>query len=348
MLTAKQNLKECITGGNPDRVVNQFEAISLIPHPYLMSDTDIPRGTDHEETDLWGVTMCFPAHVPAAYPVHTPDKIVVRDIEHWRDYVHAPSLDFSDELWDSAKRKFGRVDGNLSYKAALVVKGLFERTHYLCSISEALIYYITNPDEMHDMIKYITEWELKLAEGICSNLHPDAVFHHDDWGTDRNSFMSPDMFAEFFLEPYQEIYRYYHEHGCELVIHHSDSYAANLVPYMIDMGIDIWQGCIDSNNIPELIEKYGGKISFMGGIDNKFVDFEGWTKADCANAAAHAIETCGSKYFIPCIAQGGPGSVYPGVYAELSSAIDEYNYEKFGFTPQQQAEKRVPTKIIYG
>jgi hypothetical protein len=23
--------------------------------------------------------------------------------------------------------------------------------------------------------------ELQLAEGICSNLHPDAIFHHDDW-----------------------------------------------------------------------------------------------------------------------------------------------------------------------
>ena len=28
---------------------------------------------------------------------------------------------------------------------------------------------------MHDLIKYLTEWELELAEGICSNLHPDAL-----------------------------------------------------------------------------------------------------------------------------------------------------------------------------
>ena len=28
---------------------------------------------------------------------------------------------------------------------------------------------------MHDLIKYLTEWELKLAEGICSNLHPDML-----------------------------------------------------------------------------------------------------------------------------------------------------------------------------
>jgi hypothetical protein len=64
----------------------------------------------------------------------------------------------------------------------------------------------------------------------------------------------------------------------ELVVHHSDGYAATLVPAMIEMGIDVWQGCFSTNDIPDLIKKYGGKISFMGGIENHLVDFEGWTE----------------------------------------------------------------------
>ena len=85
----------------------------------------------------------------------------------------------------------------------------------------------------------------------------------------------------FYFEPYKEIYGYYHSHGVELVIHHSDSYAATLVPSMIEMGIDVWQGCMGTNNLPELIKKYGGKISFMGGIENRAVDFESWTDENC-------------------------------------------------------------------
>lgn len=162
------------------------------------------------------------------------------------------------------KAQYDAVDGEQAFKAAFVAPGLFEQTHHLCEISNALVYYITNPDEMHDLIKYLTEWELELAEGICSNLHPDALFHHDDWGGLDSTFMSPAMFDEFLLEPYKEIYGYYHSHGVELVIHHSDSYAATLVPSMIEMGIDVWQGCMETNNLPELIRKYGGKISFMG------------------------------------------------------------------------------------
>ncbi|MGL6294696.1 MAG: uroporphyrinogen decarboxylase family protein, partial [Eubacterium aggregans] len=84
------------------------------------------------------------------------------------------------------------------------------------------------------------------------------------------------MFEEFIVPAYKKIYGYYKFHGVELIVHHSDSCTANLVPAMIDVGIDIWQGCIDANDIPSLIKEYGGQISFMGGIDNSKID-----KEDC-------------------------------------------------------------------
>ena len=256
MLTAKENMREAIRGGNPDRFVNQFEGISLLMHPYMMTQPLLKRGMENV-VNGWGVTNSFPENVPGAFPVHTPDKIVVKDIEQWQDYVHAPSLKFSDELWNICKDMYAAVDGTKAYKAAFVAPGLFEQCHHLCSMQEALMNYMEYPDEMHDLIKYLTDWELELAEGICSNLHPDAIFHHDDWGSELNSFLRPSIFEDFFLEPYQKIYGYYHSHGVELIFHHSDSYCANILPIMIDMGIDVWQGCMHSNNVPECIEKYG-------------------------------------------------------------------------------------------
>ncbi len=65
-------------------------------------------------------------------------------------------------------------------------------------------------------------------------------------------------------------------------MHHSDSYAATLVPYMIDMGVNIWQGVMRVNDIPALIEKYGDKISFMGGLDSTVVDVPNWTPSSSA------------------------------------------------------------------
>jgi hypothetical protein len=346
VLTAKQNMQEVIRGGKPERFVNQYEAIKILFHPYMMfNDNILLKKGQPDIVNPWGVTMSFPTNVPGQFPVHTPDKIVVKDIERWRDYVKAPSLKFTDEQWAIAKAAYDEVDGTQTYKAAFIVPGLFDQTHYLCEITNALEYYITNPDEMHDMIKLLTDWELELAEGICTHLKPDAIFHHDDWGSEKSTFISPAMFEDFFLEPYKQIYGYYRDHGVELNIPHADSYAATLVPHMIEMGIDVWQGCMESNNVPELVKKYGEKITFMGGIDNKTVDFPGWTEEDVRNAVRSTCDACGDKYFIPCITQGGPGSLYEGVYMKMTEEIDKYSAEVFGV--KESDITRLPIQLLF-
>ena len=347
MLTAKENMRAVVKGGKPDRLVNQYEALQLLFYPYAIHSNSSCAKGEMNKVDVWGVTRSFPENVPGAFPVHTPDKIVVKDIETWRDFVHAPVMDYPQEEWDMFKEMYNQVDNTKAYRTAFYAPGLFEMSHYLCSMTDALEYYLTDPDEMKDLIKYLTDFELQLAEQLCSQLHPDAILHHDDWGSAKNSFLRPNMFEDFFVEPYKQIYGYFHDHGVELIVHHSDSYAVNLVPSMIEMGIDVWQGCIESNDVPALIKQYGDKITFMGAIDNKSVDFNGWTDENCKKEVLRTIEACGDQHFIPCITQGGPGSVYPGAYACLWDEIDKYNTELFGFTKEQLDAQRLPMNIMF-
>ncbi len=87
MLTPKQNMREAIRGGNPERFVNQYEAVYLMFHPYIMHSNSLLSKGQTNVVNAWGITYSFPANTPGAFPVHTPDKIVVKDIENWRDYV---------------------------------------------------------------------------------------------------------------------------------------------------------------------------------------------------------------------------------------------------------------------
>ena len=353
MLTAKENFRETVLGGNPDRLVNQYEAIQLCFGPASIFGPKMPGRGEPDAEIAWGVTYSFPENVPGGFPVHTPDKIVIKDIENWKDYLlpKRPRATFTPEEWAVCKGMMDAIDGTKAYKAVFIAPGLFEQCHHTMSIGEALMAYYEYPDEMHELINCFAEWELEYAKGICEYLKPDMIFHHDDWGSEMSSFLSPEMFKEFFLEPYKKIYGYYKEHGVEFIVHHSDSYCANIIPTMIEMGIDVFQGAMKSNNNPALIEQYGGKMTIMGEIDNKQVDFEGWTVADCEKAAQTAIERCavpyGGKYFIPCITQGGPGSVYPGTYMEIANYIDKYNAEKLGCTVEEIAAQRCPHQIMF-
>ena len=133
------------------------------------------------------------------------------------------------------------------------------------------------------------------------------------------------MFDQYFVPAYKKIYGCSRDCGVQVIVHHSDSYAANLVPSMIEIGIDIWQGVMTSNKIEELIPKYGDKITFMGGIDSATIDRVDWSRDVIASEAKRATEQYGRKSFIPCNTMGGPESIYPGVYDTLTEEIEKIN-----------------------
>ena len=112
MLTPKQNMLEVIKGGNPDRFVNQYEAVQLLFHPFMFTNPLLQPGQENV-VNAWGVTNTFPKGVPGSFPVHTPDKIVVKDIEDWKDYVHAPSLKFTQDQWDMVKAQYDAENRHL-------------------------------------------------------------------------------------------------------------------------------------------------------------------------------------------------------------------------------------------
>ncbi|MDN5307327.1 MAG: hypothetical protein PWP16_690 [Eubacteriaceae bacterium] len=326
MLTKRQNLMEVLKGGKPDRFVNQYEALHLIMKTPI---TRIKPPVGGEAYNEWGVLLRWPEGQLGSFPVHDEEHIVIKDITKWKDYVKAPNLIYPDEAWAEAAAEAAAVDRNEYFVTVFVAPGLFEHIHYLMSMEEALMAYYEEPEAMHELIDYLVDFELALAKQSIDHLHPDAVFHHDDWGSQINSFISPEMFEEFFVPAYKKIYGFYKENGVELIVHHSDSYGANLVPSMIDMGIDIWQGVMNTNNIPELIKEYGGKISFMGGIHSGLVDFPDWTPEIVAKYVEETCRENGKLYFIPCQTSGLPVESFPGVYQTLTDEIDRMSKEMF-------------------
>lgn len=329
MLTKRENLAETIKGGNPDRYVKQFEYMHLIESdPFAMTDP-YPAPGETNVVNGWGVTLSWPEGMPGAFPVHDEAHKLLKDITQWKDILKAPKVSFPETAWESAIKEVEGVDRKEEYVTAFMAPGLFDDLHYFMGMEEAMMNFYEEPECVHEIIKYCMDWEIRLAEQICDHLHPDALFHHDDWGSQISTFISKDMFDEFLLAPYKELYGYYRSKGVELIVHHSDSYAATLVPEMIEMGVDIWQGVMVSNHISELIDKYGGKITFQGGIDSATLDHPGWTQEEIPIEVERACREYGTKYFIPNLTQGGPYSTFDGVYDAVNNEIDKMSKKMF-------------------
>jgi Uroporphyrinogen-III decarboxylase len=328
MLTRRQNLLETIKGGNPDRFVNQYEYLGLVFDPISMSAAGVcPRGGTIKNG--WGVTISFPEGLPGPFPDSSGNLCVLKDITQWRETLKMPQIEFSDEEWADCVAMADSVDRNDQFVAPFIANGIFEKLHYLMGMEESLMAFYEEPDDMHDLIDFLADYEIAAAKEIIAHIHPNAIFHHDDWGSQISSFMSPEMFEEFILPAYQKIYGFWKENGVELIVHHSDSYAANLVPHMIECGIDIWQGVISTNDLPKLVKEYGGQISFHGGLNNGVFDVANLDHEALLDATRELCTECGKHYLIPGMTMGGPESSYAGVYEAATAAIDKVSKEMF-------------------
>jgi hypothetical protein len=325
MLTIRENLMETIKGGNPDRFVNQYEFMELIMECPLGQMVGPGQTLKNE----WGITFSWPEGQLGGFPVHDEEHKVLKDITKWKEQVTIPTIVTDDAAWAAAEAHAKNVDRKDRFVTTFVAPGVFEMTHHLMSMEDALMGLYEEPEYMHELIDALTQRELAYAQEMIRRIKPDAVFHHDDWGSQKASFISPEMFEEFFLPAYKKIYGYYKENGVELIVHHNDAFSANLVPFMIEMGIDIWQGVMTTNNTPELIKQYGGQISFMGDIDSGVVDFPAWTPEIVQREVERACKNCGKLYFIPNLTQGLFFSSFPGVYDEATKAIDEMSKKMF-------------------
>ena len=157
MLTPRQNLLETIRGGNPDRFVKQYEAFSI--HFGDPTTEPFPRPKVGETTvNGWGVTYSFPENVPAAFPLHDDEHVVLKDASRWREFVKGPALDYPDEAWAKYAEEMNAVDRNEYFATIMLPGGIFEQLHSLMGMENCLISFYTEPEAMHELIDYIVEF----------------------------------------------------------------------------------------------------------------------------------------------------------------------------------------------
>ena len=136
--------------------------------------------------------------------------------------------------------------------------------------------------------------------------------------------MKPEMWREFFKEPYRRFYGYIRSRGV-IAIHHADSYLVPIVDDMAEIGIQVWQGVLPENDIPALQAHLNGRLTLMGGF-GAAIDRKDATPEDILTYARGVLRrNCPGGHYIPSITYGLAGTVYPHVDTYLNQAVDEYN-----------------------
>ena len=144
---------------------------------------------------------------------------------------------------------------------------LFERHWSLRGMSQALLDYYTNPDEVHRLFAALTGLYKGIITRAASELDADAIYVTDDLGTQARTFFSPKIFDTFYAPYYGEIIDTAHRLGMHFWLHTCGNIELFL-PRFIEMGVDvihpIQKYAMDEQKIAA---RFGGQIAFWTGFD---------------------------------------------------------------------------------
>ena len=274
MQTAKEAMLALLRGEKADFIPEAYTTIKDVVFPgeryFPMDGSFDPYGTG---PDAWGVmwTNQGPNPIVDGNTI-AKDFVLFDDMEEWKEHVKFPPIDFMplEQIFQGMLQGM-HVNRDEHVVSCLMLSGQFERLHHLIGMENAMCALYEYPDEVHEFFEAMCEYKLKCIDKAYEILKPDMIHMHDDWGMNNNMFMDPDLWREF-IKPNEKRYAdRIHEYGM-IYMHHSCGYNMQIVPDMIECGIDAWNPVMVENDIPYLLETYGKQMTFAGGINNRIID----------------------------------------------------------------------------
>lgn len=111
-------------------------------------------------------------------------------------------------------------------------------------------------EKMHDFYcRVLTKWAQTDVDGLQ---------FMDDWGTQKSLLINPELWREIFKPMYKDYIDIAHSHGKKIFMH-SDGYTLEIIPDLIEMGLDAVNTQIFCMG-PEKLAPFKGKITFWGEI----------------------------------------------------------------------------------
>ena len=145
---------------------------------------------------------------------------------------------------------------------------VFERLWSYLGMENALVYMITDPDFVHELLDKILEHNLKVID-IFNEYPFDGIYFGDDWGQKRGMIMGAPLWREFIKPRIEAMYRRVKESG-KFVLQHSCGDIGDVFDDLIEIGLDCYQTVQpEIYDLAEIKAKYGSRLSFWGTISTQ-------------------------------------------------------------------------------
>ncbi len=284
----------------------------------------MPRGAAFFDQTYWPYLDGYPDDLTGLSSV-MPDVL-------WSGLVHSPWDHAADEgFWDTLRSRTAALRASTD-RALMVVVGcnLFEWGTFLRRIDNFLMDLVVDQANVERLLDALLEIHFDTLDHVIESVGDlvDVVRFGDDLGMDNGPLMSPDTYRAIFKPRHAALNAYVHERSSMKTFLHSCGSLYDLLPDIIETGVDILNPVqISAANMePERLKaEFGDAITFWGGgADTRKVLPKG-TPEEVRDHVRHNIETLApGGGFVFATAHNMLGDVPPQNVEAMFEAIDEY------------------------
>ena len=149
----------------------------------------------------------------------------------------------------------------------------FERAWSLRGMQDLMMEFYTEPSFVESLFGRILEYNMKIIETALSveadGRGIDGFYFGDDYGQQRGMLMSPDTWRQFIRPGLRKMFAAVKDAGKTVALH-SCGNIAEVLPDLIDIGLDIYQTVQpEIYDLQELKKEFGSDLTFWGAVSTQ-------------------------------------------------------------------------------
>ncbi len=253
---------------------------------------------------------------------------LLEELPQWKERDIVPHIDDVD--WKgSAWKDTAKWDRENHISIVMCQSGHFERLYSLVGFEDALTSFYDYPEDVEELFEEITKLKIQVIHKVKEYYNPDIFSPHDDWGTNRNMFFSPEIWRTF-LKPH--VKRLVEEcHACGMLYEqHTCGHVTPVLDDLVEIGVDIaeLQSC---NDFVSFKKKHGNKMILKGCFNSQVLGAPGITAAEAARSVRQTLLDCGVGGGFASSAYGIPGGTEE-IRQVVMDEMEKFSREFYGYT----------------
>ena len=143
----------------------------------------------------------------------------------------------------------------------------FHRMCWLRGMDRVMVDLLDGRAELYELRDMVLEFFSRQVAAQAKT-DVDGIAFADDFGSQRQLLISPELWRSFIKPVYQELFNICKKAG-KFIFFHSDGYIVDIIEDLIEMGVDAINSQVWCMGLETLGDRFRGRITFWGEIDRQ-------------------------------------------------------------------------------